>query len=69
MPVPPRPYTVRCLDCGWKKTYAPASDVLRPEDLPPALCPLCRSPKLQSESKSDLVGSITQTLKRILGDG
>lgn len=29
MPIPPHPYTLRCPACGWKKTMAPLSDVLR----------------------------------------
>ncbi len=30
MPIKPRPFTVVCEDCHWKKTVAPRSDALMP---------------------------------------
>jgi len=30
MPMPPRPFTFVCDNCGWKQTVVPLSDALRP---------------------------------------
>lgn len=44
MPIRPAPYTLRCPACGWQKTFAPASDVLR--SAPLQACPQCRAEPL-----------------------
>ena len=69
MPIAPRPYTARCLDCGWKKTYAPRSDVLRAGDIPPYHCPLCKSTHIHCEVESYQPNSILLMLKRFFGVG
>lgn len=46
MPIPLQPYTFHCLSCGWKKRFAPYSDVLTPEEWP-TKCPKCGSPMLK----------------------
>ncbi|HMW22161.1 MAG TPA: hypothetical protein PKC59_01905 [Burkholderiaceae bacterium] len=48
MPVRPSPHTYRCTGCGWTKTVAPRSDVLKPGDHFHA-CPRCGSSELKRE--------------------
>lgn len=42
MPMPPRPFTLVCSACGWKKTVVPLSDAPAPGEWF-ARCPRCAS--------------------------
>ena len=46
MPVPPRPFVVKCNCCRWSKIVAPMSDVMFPGEIP-SCCQRCGSPKLE----------------------
>jgi Zn finger protein HypA/HybF involved in hydrogenase expression len=46
MPIRPRPYTLVCEGCGWRKTVAPKSDALSPGEWFNA-CPKCGSKGLK----------------------
>lgn len=59
MPIRPRPYTVTCQQCGWKKTFAPLSDALGPGDV----CERC-----EKCSSGDLVLTSANALDRTLAE-
>lgn len=40
MPIKPKPFTLVCEDCKWKKTIVPRSDALRPGEWL-IVCPRC----------------------------
>lgn len=46
MPMPPRPFTFVCDNCGWKQTVVPLSDALRPGEWFER-CPKCGSKELR----------------------
>ena len=50
MPVKPRPFTLICDKCGWKKTFRPVSDVLMPNV--PEKCPQCGNSELDTQEHS-----------------
>jgi len=47
MPIPPKPSTYRCSQCGWKKTLMPRNDALLPGQGFFSVCPACRSTPLE----------------------
>ncbi len=46
MPIPPKPFTLNCPQCGWHHTYRPVSDVLLIEQQ----CPKCGCKNLSGRS-------------------
>ncbi|MGP1517819.1 MAG: hypothetical protein ACTTJV_09395 [Ottowia sp.] len=74
MPIRPAPYTLRCPVCGWQKTFAPASDVLR--SAPLAACPRCQAAPLERRPAAFAdapsapfpeLAPMADALKRLLG--
>lgn len=47
MPIPPRPFTLSCQYCSWKKTILPSSDVLVLLRDCFSTCPNCHTPSLR----------------------
>ena len=64
MPIPPKPYTLKCYVCSWHKTIAPRSDVLFSHEYPET-CPKCGS-ELHAQA-ADLLSAQLAMLKRHLG--
>ncbi|MBZ8141550.1 hypothetical protein CLD22_16795 [Rubrivivax gelatinosus] len=46
MPAKPSPRTYECQTCRWKRTVAPQSDALRPNEHF-SYCPVCKSGNIQ----------------------
>jgi len=65
MPMPPRPFTFSCPACGWKKTVAPLSDALSPNEWF-SQCPKCPNERLQMTPASK-VDVMLIRLERLLG--
>ena len=64
MPIKPKPFTFVCDDCGWKKTVAPRSDALGPDDLF-AHCPKCGSEALSHRRAGIIDRSVAEWLARL----
>ena len=52
MPLPPRPFTLVCSLCAWKKTILPHSDVLVLGQDWFTHCPQCHAPALEHREAS-----------------
>lgn len=63
MPIKPKPFTLVCEDCNWKKTIAPRGDALRPEDLF-VVCPRCGSTDLKMRQAGCLMAAVAEILAR-----
>ena len=50
MPIPSNPFTLQCKTCGWKKTFAPVTDVVMPNI--PSKCPECNHDELTKKIHS-----------------
>lgn len=60
--IQPQPYKVICKSCSWNKIFAPKSDVLMPQDIPPDICPSCKSNNLEKQ-KLSLLDEIISAFK------
>lgn len=63
MPIPPRPFTVVCDKCGWKKTVAPLSDALRRGEWFEQ-CPRCGNKELRMRAAGWLEKAVAEVLRR-----
>lgn len=52
--IKPPPLKFVCSQCGWSKVFAPKSDVITPEQMPPANCPKCGSEELKAKQPNVL---------------
>lgn len=50
MPMPPRPFTLSCVYCSWKRIILPRSDVLVLGQDWFTTCPHCHTPSLERRS-------------------
>ncbi len=62
--IKPAPCRFRCPKCGWKKIFAPESDVL--SELPPESCEKCGHAPLDCE---DVSGFLTSLREIMVGKG
>lgn len=53
MPVPMRPFVLRCLACRWRRTVVPRSDVLFPSDWVEQ-CPRCGSRQIERHPAGEI---------------
>lgn len=67
MPMPPPPFTTRCLDCGWKKTIAPRSDLLLLGHDWFERCPRCSSGQRLTRSTASPAAAWLARLQQRLG--
>ena len=63
MPIKPKPFTLVCEDCNWKKTIAPRSDALRPSEWF-MVCPRCGSTDLKMRAAGGLEAAVAEFLVR-----
>ncbi len=63
MPITPKPFTLVCEDCNWKKTIAPRSDALRPGEWF-VVCPRCGSTALRVRAAGWLEAAAADFLVR-----
>lgn len=63
MPMPPRPFTFVCDNCGWKQTVAPLSDAQRPGEWF-GRCPKCGSKELRTRAAGWLEKAVAELLRR-----
>ncbi|RTY78783.1 hypothetical protein EKA83_07525 [Pseudomonas veronii] len=61
MPMRPRLLTYVCINCGWRKTVAPQSDVLRP-GYRFDRCPQCQSTSLTTRPPGLLERTLVEFL-------
>lgn len=66
MPMKPRPFTLVCDDCGWKKTVAPRSDALGAGEWF-AHCPKCGSEALSHQRAGIIDRTLAEWLARLRG--
>lgn len=64
MCIKPRSCTFECLDCDWRKTTAPASDVLVEGITYFARCPACTSENLMRREATELERLVERLLPR-----
>ncbi len=65
MPMPPPPFTTRCLDCGWKKTIAPRSDLLLLGHDWFERCPRCSGQRLTRSTASPAAAWLARLQQRL----
>lgn len=68
MPLPPKPWTYVCPNCGWKRTVVPPSDALMGGTFV-ACCPRCGNHQLEQRAAGSLEvlsATLLQSVRRRL---
>lgn len=63
--IKPAPYTLKCKECGWSKTFAPHSDVmLRGQDFVSS-CPKCSNEDLEHKEAGPVKGLLAELREQL----
>ena len=58
--IKPQPYELKCTQCGWRKTFAPISDVLLPGQGFVSNCPKCGNSELEHKTAGPVKGLLAE---------
>ena len=65
--IKPQPYELICNNCGWRKSFAPLSDVLIPGRDYVDACPECGNDELQQKTVDPVKGLLAELHKQVSG--
>lgn len=63
--IKPQPFELKCTQCGWSKTFAPASDVLHPGQGFVDNCPKCGNEELEHKAVGPVKGLLADILNSL----
>ncbi|NLW04750.1 MAG: hypothetical protein GX029_05920 [Pseudomonadaceae bacterium] len=63
--IKPQPFELKCTQCGWSKTFAPASDVLHPGQDLVASCPKCGNEELEHKAVGAVKGLLAEIREQL----